>query len=233
MIEKQLAKFPEGWLVKQQNEYYWHTYKNGTRKRTYLAKQKDAALINILRTKSCKNKLLNQELKSAKEIIEKNKKLAEKIIASIVLPSANHPPSMSMSPVKRQYLTYKTNRGEFVRSKSEKIIADELFVMNIDYRYEAELTFDGIDYHPDFTVVNPLNGKTYYWEHFGLANNEDYVKSWLKRKNVYKKHGIIPGTNLIITTEKQIGFIKEIAEQKFTEKRYQKLFTLPQSYQFL
>lgn len=232
MIEKQLEKFPEGWLVEQRGEYYWHTYKDGIRKRTYLSKQKDEAIIKILGIKTKKNKTLNQELKTVNKIIEKNKPLAEKAISCLILPKIKYPPTDSMSPVKRQYLTYKTNRGEYVRSKSEKIISDVLYAMNIDYRYEATLTLDEIDYHPDFTIISPLNGQTYYWEHVGLTNNEEYIKSWIKRKKVYKRHGIVPETNLIITTEKQISSIEEFAMQKFSVNRYKGLFTLTLSYQF-
>ncbi|MCH4192124.1 MAG: hypothetical protein LKF52_07435 [Butyrivibrio sp.] len=48
-----------------------------------------------------------------------------------------------------------TEKGELVRSKSEKIIADKLFMMKIPYHYEKPLKLDSYGYvHPDFTVLN-------------------------------------------------------------------------------
>ncbi|MCD7921709.1 MAG: hypothetical protein LUG27_04625, partial [Clostridiales bacterium] len=46
-----------------------------------------------------------------------------------------------------------TNRGERVRSKSEKIIADMLSLKGVPYRYEAPFAMRGIGtVYPDFTV---------------------------------------------------------------------------------
>jgi len=95
-----------------------------------------------------------------------------------------------------------TMNGERVRSKSEKIIADTLFRYNIPYRYEYPLNLNGFGLvHPDFLVMNPFTRKEYFWEHFGMMDNEQYLKDALKKIEAYEKNDIFPGLELIITSE--------------------------------
>lgn len=68
-----------------------------------------------------------------------------------------------------------TERGEVVRSKSEKILADKFFMMQIPYEYEVPLYLHGYGYvNPDFVLLNKRTRKTYYWEHLGMMDNPDY-----------------------------------------------------------
>jgi len=100
-------------------------------------------------------------------------------------------------------LIHKTARGELVRSKSEVIVADSLFYAGIDYKYEKELDLgeDGRR-SPDFTIDDPESGTVYYWEHCGMMSNADYRRRWEAKKELYEKHGIIEGKNLIISYDK-------------------------------
>lgn len=92
---------------------------------------------------------------------------------------------------------YKTQKGDFVISKSEVIIANILFTSNIQYDYEQKLYYNAKDYIlPDFTISH--NGKTYYWEHLGLIGIENYDKRWIKKKKIYSEY--FPD-QLIITYE--------------------------------
>lgn len=95
-----------------------------------------------------------------------------------------------------------TEKGERVRSKSEKIIADMLHKAGISYRYECPITLNDIGtIYPDFTVLNIEERKEMYWEHFGMMDNNEYCEKALCKINSYIKNGIIPGKNLIITHE--------------------------------
>jgi len=99
---------------------------------------------------------------------------------------------------------YFTNRGEYVRSKSEKIIADELNRQGIPYRYEYPLNLGGAyRIHPDFTVLNIHSRKTYYWEHCGMMDYTDYVEKLSDRLLEYEKKGFFPGENIIMTFESE------------------------------
>ena len=55
-----------------------------------------------------------------------------------------------------EYKKFETERGEKVRSKSEKIIADKLYAMNIPYRYEYPIYLKNLGIiYPDFTILLP------------------------------------------------------------------------------
>lgn len=95
-----------------------------------------------------------------------------------------------------------TENGERVRSKSEKMIADKLRQLGIPYRYEAPLRLGrNLELHPDFTILNVRERKEYYFEHFGMMDNPEYVENALKRIELYEKNGIYPGDKLLFSWE--------------------------------
>jgi hypothetical protein len=89
-------------------------------------------------------------------------------------------------------LIHRTNRGEAVRSKSEVIIANELYHRKLDYHYEQPLEFDGVVKYPDFTIEDDNTGKTYYWEHCGLLHDPAYRRRWDEKKQWYRQHDVRP-----------------------------------------
>ncbi len=68
-----------------------------------------------------------------------------------------------------------TLKGERVKSPAEKLIADYLFKMNVNYQYEQvyRIVDNGQDVtmRPDFTIILD-DGKKIIWEHFGMNNRE-------------------------------------------------------------
>lgn len=111
-------------------------------------------------------------------------------------------------PNKDAQKLYLTLKGEYVRSKSEVIIANELFNHQILYEYEKPLTLKGYPHpiYPDFTIYTPREGKTVYWEHSGLMNNPEYCSKWDWKLHLYAENGIsVWQKNLIVTYESQPG----------------------------
>lgn len=96
---------------------------------------------------------------------------------------------------------YKTNRGELVRSKSEKIIADALDKYGIPYQYEPALELGNSTMYPDFVVLNVRRRKTYYWEHLGMVSDPTYAVKNYKKELIYERNGFIRGKNLLMTLE--------------------------------
>lgn len=100
---------------------------------------------------------------------------------------------------------YYTNRGERVRSKSEKIIADELARQKIPYKYEKPLVLfvDGKQkqFFPDFTVLNKTTGKIIYLEHLGMMDNSYYYNNTLNKLDIYEKNGLLIGKDILIFHE--------------------------------
>lgn len=95
-----------------------------------------------------------------------------------------------------------TEKGERVRSKSEKLIADKLFMMGIPYRYEYPIFLYGFGtIYPDFTLLDVARRREILFEHLGMMDNEEYCEKAIKKINTYIKYGIIPGDKLILTYE--------------------------------
>jgi len=133
------------------------------------------------------------------------------------------------NPSHPETLRYLTEQGEVVRSKSEWIIANELFKYREDilYKYERPITIwrDGmpITIHPDFTILNIHTGKIRYWEHAGLLDNPQYARDTSKRLNDYVNNGYMMGRDVIISSETSenpldIGVIKKMVEDLARER---------------
>ena len=96
----------------------------------------------------------------------------------------------------------RTDRGERVRSKSEKIIADKLYKYGIPYRYEYPIRIKGLGkFYPDFTILDVKNRKEILLEHLGMMDNEEYLAKALNKISTYEKNGIVLGRDLILTYE--------------------------------
>ncbi|MCQ2601867.1 MAG: hypothetical protein MJ184_10960 [Treponema sp.] len=100
---------------------------------------------------------------------------------------------------------YTTNRGETVRSKSEKIIADLLDSRGIPYRYEfpQKMKVGRIRtavFYPDFTILAP-DRREVILEHFGLMDDPEYCRNALKKFSIYVSNGIFPGDRFLFTYE--------------------------------
>lgn len=95
-----------------------------------------------------------------------------------------------------------TDRGERVRSKSEKILADYFYRHNIPYHYEKPLSLKSFGtIYPDFTFLSPRTGAEIYWEHLGMMDDPVYSEKAVRKILTYQKSGIFPGEQLILTFE--------------------------------
>lgn len=175
-----------------------------------------------------KKRLLNELLPdSGVDILEK--------IPKAYRPNSNFKPKdknktskrvvpQSESTYKREQLIVETSFGLFVRSKGELAIAELLYSLGIEFYYEKRLELrvleDGFwvkrSYYPDFTIILS-DGRTVYWEHRGLMDDEDYVERNIRKDMDYNLNGIFQSHNYIVTEEgpnNHIDFagIKKIVE---------------------
>lgn len=117
-----------------------------------------------------------------------------------------------------------TQRGERVRSKSEKILADYFYYHGIVYKYECPLVLKGVGkVYPDFTFLSKRTGQEIYWEHDGMMDQSEYARAAIKKIAAYEKNGIFPGERLILTfeTEQTVlssELIEELVERYLLDK---------------
>lgn len=108
------------------------------------------------------------------------------------------------------YITKKRNK--YLHTMAEKLymealLADEkiehklLMDAEIEFYYERPISLAGNWFVPDFTCINRTNKKIYYYEHFGMVDNDEYNKNMYKKLKTYNDNGIYQDINLICTYE--------------------------------
>jgi len=202
--------------------YIWNKDENGKAvKKKYIRKADRLVAVSIAQ-RDYEMKLL-KELQTRQSAVKKARKVYEKTAPENVQGVFPHGKRVLIKPLfclKEEYirrwlaLEYErkpfeentaeiyTARGERVRSKSEKIIADTLLRFGVPYRYEAPLELKGYGrVHPDFTVLNAETRQEFYWEHLGRMDDERYIKDAMIRIQQYQRNNILPGLDIILTFE--------------------------------
>jgi len=230
-LTKEIEKMPHGEIrvnhPKNICERYYRVEHddNGKRARDkYLSKKRDKIIIGKLAQKEYDEKLLRSIIReivmlerfakeyddSDKEEVFANerdelkeyinpyykstKELYDEFSSEEFEPNTSHP----------EHLKFETDNDEKVRSKSELMIANQLYRHGdkLCYKYEKPLALtSGEIVHPDFTIMRKDDGKIFYWEHYGRMDKSNYVDELVWKMDQYTKMGIWPGENLIMTFE--------------------------------
>jgi len=106
-------------------------------------------------------------------------------------------------------LIHRTDKGHMVRSKSELVIANMLFLLQgglerYDYERPLEGTTDKHILLPDFTFATAA-GDPILWEHLGMLSRPDYKAGWEWKRKWYADNGFIEGKNLFTTEDDEKG----------------------------
>ena len=243
LISRQTSTPTEGTLqvVKTHGRILFYQYHNATTPRTYL-KRSQVQLIASLAQKRYDQQAydaLQAHKKAVDYCLETLREADSKynlatINASIpselkgfIKPLSNYDAEYARNWQAKRYEklrmpiapTFKSKRGEFVRSKSELIIADKLYEAGIPYHYEIELcTRSKVISYPDFYVLNPLTKKEYFWEHFGKIDDLQYADDTLTKLETYARYGYFPGDKLIMTFESSIHPINTLNIDRIINK---------------
>lgn len=225
-LKNKRFNYPEGSLLIQRSEkyvQYYHKFKdNKTGKYiTKYIKNKDLNTKKRLAQKSYNKKLKNLVYRRL-ELLEKlcldfsdyeiedlySQMLPERqdLVEPAILPWNEYVNKWLARNDKRSgpnfpFQGIMSKKGEQVRSKSEKIMADMFFDQNIPYKYECPLKLKNQYFYPDFTFLSPYNRKEIYWEHFGMMGDENYAEKAINKIAIYEENNILFGENLIVTFE--------------------------------
>ena len=226
-IEKQPVMKEEGSLMVCANDsvcYLYHVKGDG--KRVYLGKDKEDEIISLSK-KTHYRKMLSAARIEKNQIDKCIKALnSGSGITDIddVYPSLNEvirkrvgPFAMTDDGFERNWLKKnrymknnrqlsgqnKTLKGEYVKSKSEVIIADRLTYYGVPYVYEITTAKDAFDEmrYPDFFILNKRTRQEYFWEHLGMMGDSQYAAKNQVKMEQFARQGIIPGKNLIVSFE--------------------------------
>lgn len=105
-----------------------------------------------------------------------------------------------------------TEKGERVRSKSEKILADYFYRNKIAYKYECPLHLKGYGIvYPDFTFLSRKTKQEIYWEHDGRMDDPGYAQNAVRKILAYEENGIYPGESLILTFETPVAMLLSVS----------------------
>ncbi len=167
----------------------------------------------VTRAKS-KLVLFIQEDISTLSCLTKIERSAVRRINSSVFKFEPLPEQLSYLPsYYEEYKVIATLEDYFVRSKSEALIANALHKSGLDFSYEKPLfAQDGTMYVPDFTVI--FQGNNYYWEHWGLLDQQRYAEHTAVKKAWYNTH--FPGQLIESIEGNDISMqIRNICQEQF------------------
>lgn len=218
--ETELASYPPGTLIvrrRNNKQYYYHRiskvefgitnnhdliYKLA--RKSYLIKSIKNRKSNLQHLIKCSQHILSNTSYTNSPAVPFNIKLS---------PDENNwlIQNSSCNPYKTDHLIYKTACGIFVRSKSERIIADKLFNHGIIFKYEAPMIIGDKTIYPDFTILRK-DDKCVIWEHNGLMSNDDYFLKAVHKIKQYNSAGFYQHDNLICTEENDILDEKRLDE---------------------
>lgn len=105
-----------------------------------------------------------------------------------------------------EHLIHRTEKGHMVRSKSELVIANMLFRLDIDYEYErvCEGSEEPGRLRPDFSFVT-ADGDLILWEHLGMLDQKGYRRGWEWKQQWYERNGFVPERTLFMSEEGERG----------------------------
>jgi ATP-dependent exoDNAse (exonuclease V) alpha subunit len=105
-------------------------------------------------------------------------------------------------------LIHRTHKGHMVRSKSELVIANDLYHRGLADRYEYERPLVGMKragtVRPDFSFAEP-GGDVIVWEHLGMMTKPSYAGAWKWKRDWYLDNGFVEGESLFTTRDGEDG----------------------------
>lgn len=217
---RELANYPPGEIVCVQNGKYVRNMLVQDGQYSYIPKKDFPTAKSLAKKKFLSAALadLETELNAADAFLKYYKSGTSMTETLMKSPAYRKMISLSFTPVSEELakwvnepyeknpyhpeaLLHSCLSGHMVRSKSESMIDQALFLHRIPFRYECKLSLKETTYYPDFTIRHPQTGQTFYWEHFGLMDSPAYVTKTFQKLQTYSLSGFIPSINLITTYE--------------------------------
>ena len=225
---KELKAYEDANLIKAtraDGRTYYYLYDRDTGKRRYLGKDSKEVVKLIKEAHYCKTfvdtakrdlVLLRKVLKEYKPLdyVSLNDSMAKAYRgAEVTLKSGAHPDRRAADWIERKTalknrvvekykddLKHRAADGTMVRSKSEVIIADMLYMNNIPYVYEVPYFFDGEILNLDFTALSTVDYETEIAiEHQGMMDMQAYRDKYMHTLMTCLRNGMVPNVDIFFT----------------------------------
>lgn len=226
MCQKQIVALPEGTLLvsKSKGKNYYSKCQEG--EKVYLGRyneevealQKHHMLMQIMKRIECNEPLMNQFLKHYMDPSPEN--VADSMGKAYQFEEGAYIPLFGKRNENnwgeqeyernRKYpetLVHRTMKGDFVRSKSEVIIANSLFMKGLQYRSEELTKVGKYVFAPDFKILVPSTNQIKLLEHFGMMHDSEYRKTAMFKIETYLENGYRPYEDILFTFEDLDGNI--------------------------
>ena len=217
-LQKKLERYPEGKISCLKNGKYVKWYHVTEEKRKYIPKSDIKFAKKLVEKQYIQAKLedaimeqkaLSKYMKTVNGYEPKEELFFQNLFYGEIVSEKIHKTDMSAwanadyqrNPFHPEMLKYESISGNILRSKSELIIDQLLFMYQIPYRYECKLELGEATLYPDFTILHPRTGKIYYWEHFGIMDSQKYSQKAFRKLELYCENGYVPTVNLLTTFE--------------------------------
>ena len=236
-----LKSAPEGTLIVSRRKGVNYYYKRNGRKRIYISARTGLNTIKVLAVKNYYQKVIEKaetEMKLINKLIRQKQNNPITSAYDKLHPAKKafiEPFELTVEQQKEKWLSKEyppfedqdgnfrvaTKRGDYVRSRGERLIANMLYDNKIPYKYEIiHQASNGERLRPDFQVMNPRTGELFIWEHFGMMDNPNYVnKSMMKKLGIYAIDGIYPGNSLITTFEDKTYILEESLVKRIIKEK--------------
>ena len=206
---------------------YWQFYQNG-RQRHHYVKQEDLEQVEkkiaVMKAQKEKLKILRRFAADMKKALRAVKIQWQIVIEAYELKMSKRKEDRDRRKAlakkiknKRYADNYKhlTDRGEYVASKSEQMIANMLYAYGIPYEYEVRVETATRTHLVDLKVWN-RDGKEIYWEHAGMLEDPEYAARFDEKLKDLETVGIRMLDNLIVTRDVNgaldMDMIREVIE---------------------
>lgn len=217
--QEEIDKLPEGTFYCIENGRWDKWYENTHGREQYIPKTNQllAARLAYKRYLVARNEDLARELSAVEAYLGKYPKTSKaeallvkrgygKLLQTFWKPQDEElkgwmKASFQQNPYKPEHKIHHVYPGLSVRSKSEAMIATQLHINRIPFRYECALYLDKKPVYPDFTIRHPKTGETYFWEHLGLLDNPAYCRRAVDKIYAYAQAEIYLNRELILTVE--------------------------------
>lgn len=210
VLEKRIKAAPKGTLhvVKYKGKSWFKRYDSERKKTTYLPKSNISVIkglaqkmhaVACLKFAKQRLKAINRFLKTDSEssYLEIYENLPDEFknftapLAKSMEYKINEWVSKGYAKMRPVENGFKTLKGDTVRSKSEKLISDLLYMLGVPYRYEMRLDMgDGTVVYPDFTIYDVRNNRlVYIYADYVITQSEWYRNEYERCLDKYRDMG--------------------------------------------